>query len=415
MASNRTRPTPSLSPLACAGQTPGSNAGATGGDPSTKAPAGFHLGYRRWLDGLRGLAILAVFAYHFRLLRGGFLGVDLFFVLSGFLITGLLVGEWQQRASISLGRFYLRRVLRLLPALLLLLLLGWLATHLFRPAEEKAYRKAMLVTACYLSNWPDLHGVNLGSLGHTWSLSVEEQFYVLWPVLLYGMLRGGVGRLWVILSVCLGIVASASWRAFLYYQHPASDPGWMNNVYRLYMGLDTRADALLIGCLIGLLAAWDLLPKSRLFLLGMTVAALVSALLMITMMACSRHQHRQIYCGFFTVFALLVAVILVRLLLAPSRLGTLVLEFPPLVAIGRISYGLYLFHLPILLWIAPEGPEGKVSTMLLVGSFTFLMAGLSYVCVERPCLRLKDRLRAFQSGRRSRPSTNAGMPSRAAA
>src|SRR5579885_2477102 len=153
--------------------------------PDNDPPGGFHLGYRPWLDGLRGLAILAVFVYHLQLITGGFLGVDVFFVLSGFLITSLLLEEWQRRGTISFPRFYMRRALRLLPAFFAFLLACFVYIVIFRPDEVAAFRKEALVAACYVSNWPTLHQVPMPTLGHAWSLSLEEQFYFLWPLLLY--------------------------------------------------------------------------------------------------------------------------------------------------------------------------------------------------------------------------------------
>src|SRR5207237_8346905 len=135
--------------------------------------AGFHLGYRRWLDGLRGVAILLVLAFHFGFLPGGSLGVDVFFVLSGFLITTLLAEEWQRRGSISLKHFYLRRALRLLPAFVSLLVVWCLATVLLRSAAEAvARRQELLVAACYVAAWPALHMVGLPVLVPTGSVSV---------------------------------------------------------------------------------------------------------------------------------------------------------------------------------------------------------------------------------------------------
>jgi peptidoglycan/LPS O-acetylase OafA/YrhL len=351
-------------------------------------------GYRRWLDGLRGLAILAVLAYHLNLVSGGFLGVDIFLVLSGFLITTLLAEEWQRCGSISLKRFYLRRALRLFPALLTLLLACGVIT-LFRPADEApVLRKEIVVAACYVANWPALHHSAMPTLAHTWSLSLEEQFYVIWPLLLYGMLRWRLGRGWMLALVGVGIVTSASLRTVLYRQHPYPDPEWMANVYRLYMGSDTRADALLVGCLVGLLSAWDWLLKSRRFIFCMGVGALVSAVVLGYMLLHSRHGQHQLYCGLLTVVALMVGVILVRLLSAPSRLAAVVLESTVLVGIGRISYALYLFHLPIISWLGPQplGWSAPVAT-LLVTCLSFSAAVLSFYCVERPCLRLKQRLR----------------------
>jgi peptidoglycan/LPS O-acetylase OafA/YrhL len=362
--------------------------------PRTETPAAFHLGYRPWLDGLRGVAILAVLAYHLQFLPGGFLGVDVFFVLSGFLITTLLIEEWQRHGSISFKCFYCRRILRLWPALFTLLLVCGLWALLFLSADAAwAMGKEILVTVCYVTNWPSLHGVRMSILGHAWSLSVEEQFYLIWPVLLYGMLRLRPGRGWIIFSVGVGIVGSASLRAVLYRQHPFGDPEWQANVYRLYAGLDTRADSLLVGCLVGLLMAWHLLPRSRSFVCGSSVAALLSAAGLGYMFLHSVHAHHQLYYGLFTGVALMVAVILVRLVSAPSRLASLLLESRPLVGVGRISYALYLFHMPIICWLQPVGLGwGFPAETFLVVGLTFTAAVCSWYCIERPCLRLKERL-----------------------
>src|SRR5439155_18097163 len=120
------------------------------------------------LDGLRGVAILLVLAFHFGLMAGGSIGVDSFFVLSGFLITSLLVEEWQQRGSISLKHFYLRRALRLLPAFGALLLICLLSSLLLPSADAERRRREVLVAACYVANWPTLHGTPMPILGHTW-------------------------------------------------------------------------------------------------------------------------------------------------------------------------------------------------------------------------------------------------------
>jgi len=358
------------------------------------APSHFHLGYRPWLDGLRGLAILAVLAFHLGLLPGGFLGVDLFFVLSGFLITSLLVEEWERHGSIRLGRFYLRRALRLLPALFTLVLCCYLYAVLFRPAEVAAYRKEMLVALCYVSNWPTLHHVAQPWLGHTWSLSLEEQFYLIWPLLLYGMLRLGLSRSWIVPLVCAGIVASAAFRAgWFAWHHHDSDRGAL--VARLYFGLDSRADALLSGCLVALLAAWNLLPRSRRALFVIGAGSLTSALVLSLMFLRSGFDHSQFYYVYFALVALMMALILVRLLLGQPRIVAAVLGARPLVAIGRLSYGLYLVHIPIIAWLFGHelGWDHPVRTVLAV-VLIFLAALLSYYVVERPFLRLKDRFSA---------------------
>ena len=320
----------------------------------TNAPS-FRLGYRRWLDGLRGVAILMVLAFHLGLLPGGSLGVDVFFVLSGFLITTLLVEEWERRGAIRLRSFYLRRALRLLPAFIVLLFICGLSSFLLPTAKEAAVRqREVMVAACYVANWPGLHHTGMPLLGHTWSLSVEEQFYLVWPAILCLMLRLKLPRRRILLLVIAGILLSASLRMVLYRLHRVPGPENWANVSRLYMGSDTRADALLVGCLVGLSAAWGLLPKSRDFALRFRIVALVSAAGLGYMSWASALDHSQYYHGLFTLVALMVAAILVRQLTAPGRANSL-LESAPLVGIGRISYALYLFHMPILSWLKPMG------------------------------------------------------------
>jgi len=354
----------------------------------------FHLGYRPWLDGLRGCAILLVLAFHLQFIPGGSFGVDVFFVLSGFLITSLLVEEWQRRGSISLPRFYLRRGLRLLPAFVTLLLVGFFYTLLFQPeAEAAAYRKEMVVAACYVMNWPTLHHIPVSVLGHTWSLSVEEQFYLIWPLLLSVMLRVRLSPRTISLVVLAGIIGSASLRAGLFSMRPPSGPERETLVMRLYTGLDTRADSLLIGCLVGLLATWQLLPRTRFFQVAITAAALVSVVGLGYIFSHASLDHHQYYYGGYTVIALMVAVIIVRLLIAPSRFASWILESRVLVGVGRISYGLYLFHAPLIYWfgLTRMGWAAPGNT-LLAASLSLTAALISFYLIERPCLRMKLRL-----------------------
>jgi peptidoglycan/LPS O-acetylase OafA/YrhL len=363
--------------------------------PFSNSPAaGFQLGYRRWLDGLRGVAILSVLAFHLRLLPGGSLGVDIFFVLSGFLITALLAEEWQRYGSISLKAFYLRRGLRLLPAFLtLLVILGASSVWMQSADEARALRAEVMVACGYIANWPALHGTGMPALGHTWSLSVEEQFYLLWPVILYGMVRLKLTRRQILMVICAGILVSASLRMTLYDLHRTAGPEKAAYLLRLYMGLDTRADSLLVGCLVGLLVSWDLLPRSRRFVNWANIASVVSVV-SLSYLAWKRClDHSQYYHGLFTAVALMVGVIIVRMVSSPSRVGSLLLESTVLVSIGRISYGLYLYHLPITYWLDPAGLgwQHPAMTLLVVG-LTFAAALLSFYCIEGPCLRLKDRL-----------------------
>ncbi len=354
----------------------------------------FRLGYRRWLDGLRGVAVLMVLAFHFRLLGGGWLGVDIFFVLSGFLITSLLLEEWQQRGTICLKRFYLRRALRLMPAFFTLLILCGIYALVFQSAEEAANtRREMAVAACYISNWPWLHNTNMPMLGHTWSLSVEEQFYLLWPLLLYGMLRCGVPRKRIIRVTWIGIITCVLYRLGLHFGHPPSGAERMVYTLRIYMGLDTRADALLVGCFAGMLVSWNLVPRSRRFITGMSIASVIYVAVIWRFSTTRSLDHVSFYYGLFTVVALMVATVIIRLMAAPAGLASTILESKPLVGIGRISYGLYLFHVPIIYWVSPSGLGWQYpGSTLLVAALTLAAAVLSFFCVERPFLRLKRRL-----------------------
>jgi peptidoglycan/LPS O-acetylase OafA/YrhL len=184
---------------------------------------------------------------------------------------------------------------------------------------------------------------------------------------------------------------------------------------RLYCGLDTRADALLSGCLVALLAAWGLLPQSSRALAVTGAAALTSAAALAYMIVRSTLEHVQFYYGYFTLVALMMATILVRLLSGRSRVASAVLGFAPLAAVGRISYALYLFHIPVILWLFPDrlGWQHPGRTLFATG-LTFLAAVTSYYCVERPFLRLKDRLRAPSPAAPVDPATGA-TPPRAAA
>lgn len=373
-------------------------------EPECQRAEAFHLGYRRWVDGLRGVAILLVLAFHLGLLPGGFLGVDLFFVLSGFLITSLLMEEWQSAGSIRLKEFYLRRALRLLPAFGLLLVLC-VFSILWQPCagEKWARFRETAVATCYLSNWPMLHQTPMPILGHTWSLSVEEQFYLLWPTLLYGMLRLKLSRGRILLLVCCGIVMSALLRVGLFHWHQSNGVDRATVIFRLYRGLDTRADALLAGCFLGLLVAWNLLPKSRRFIGWTGALSLLSLAYLGYLVSFRRPEESQYYHGHFTVVAIAATIILARLLSAPAYLASRLLESVLLVGTGRISYSLYLFHMPILHALLPAGlylgaavgPRwGYAVIALLVVGLSFLAAMLSYYLIERPCLRLKDRLRS---------------------
>jgi peptidoglycan/LPS O-acetylase OafA/YrhL len=358
------------------------------------APTTFHLGYRRWLDGLRGWAILLVLAFHMGLLSGGSLGVDVFFVLSGFLITTLLAEEWQRRGSISLPRFYLRRALRLWPAFFSLLLLYGVYSWLFVAAEEaQEHYREIVVAGLYFANWPTLHQTGFAALAHTWSLSLEEQFYLLWPPLLLLLFKLRLTQRQILALVCVGILASVAVRITLYHLHRTPGPDKDANIMRMYMGLDTRADSLLVGCGVGLLAAWNRLPASGCAIRWTGGAATASAALLAYLAAFSAETRTLYFHGLLTVVAMLVGVIIIRLLIAPSAIGRLLLDSPPLVGIGRISYGLYLYHVVVMYGLRLAGIQrDEPIAMVAMPLLSLAAAVVSYFGIERPFLHLKDRL-----------------------
>src|SRR5271163_2488842 len=236
--------------------------GSVPGDPGR--PVRFS--YVPALDGLRAVAVLGVMLYHggAPLASGGFLGVNIFFVLSGFLITSLLLGEWAKRVSIRLGQFWARRARRLLPALLVMLIGVAIYAKVFAtPGEFADLRLDSLSTLFYVANW---HFIASGGnyfnltaqpspLAHMWSLSIEEQFYIVWPPVALLLLHLGrrlrpSRRLWPLLATAVvGAVASAV-DMRLSYQHGAS-------IMRLYEGTDTRCQDILVGATLAIgMALW---------------------------------------------------------------------------------------------------------------------------------------------------------------
>jgi peptidoglycan/LPS O-acetylase OafA/YrhL len=347
--------------------------------------APFRLGYRPALDGVRGAAILSVLAVHTRhifgwpLLQGGNIGVDIFFVLSGFLITTLLVEEWDHAGTISLKNFYWRRALRLVPALLLLLaVLYYFADILLLPTEAADTRRAVPVTFAYASDLAmAFFNLRLGALQHTWSLAIEEHFYLLWPLLLFAALKLGISRKRLVIVTLLLAAASALHRATL--QQLGALP------VRTYYGIDTRADALLIGCATGMCVSWGLI-RARSWRSLLAPALLFVMVCLVATDYASPFMHF----GGFAVLAFATAVLLINLILSPSNHLSALLECGPLVWLGRISYGVYLWHYPVF----------KATSFLRVGwplklcvalAATLIVSSLSYYVLERPALSLKRR------------------------
>lgn len=355
------------------------------------------LGYRPWLDGLRGIAISTVFIHHLQhflyqdgpmfgrlLLPFGLLGVDIFFVLSGFLITTLLLEEHRKTGVISFKNFYIRRALRLLPALLFFLVSMTVFSRLFLPpSEANSILRLSVIALLYCTNWAFAFGAASDWLGHLWSLAVEEQFYLIWPLVLSLLLRSRLSkRSLVFLSSAVAVIVCIH-RTLLV--SPDVIP------MRIYAGSDTRADSLLIGCAVAMLATWRMIPATRTAQFVLRIAGALSVFVITAYLAnLFGIPGRSLYTIGFSVFAIAVGVVILRVMLAPGKLYISLLERPTLVWIGKLSYSLYLWHffaIGITLWI----PVPNAARVLLSIPIAFGIAACSFYFVERPFLRLKSR------------------------
>lgn len=353
------------------------------GEQQTRLP------YLPVLDSLRALAIIPVLLYHTGMnwLPGGFLGVEVFFVISGYLITSLLLAEWQQHKGINLPAFWLRRARRLLPGLFLLLVTTLATAVLFLPDEIARLRGDAFAAAGYVSNWYlILHQVSYfetvgrpSLLQHLWSLAVEEQFYLLWPLLLALVLRRG--RVLTVLAIALlGAAASIALMWILY--HPGADPS------RVYYGTDTRAAGLLIGA--ALACVW--MPGQVQSSTGPTdgVFADVIALLALGELAwCFRFLNpyqSTLYHGGFGLVSYVTAMLIAALVHPYARLAPYLLKRRVLCWIGQRSYSLYLWHWPVFMVTRPrlDLPLDGLPLLVLRLAMTLVISELSYRCVEMP-------------------------------
>ena len=349
------------------------------------------LRYMPALDGLRAIAIVAVMVYHASpsLMPGGFAGVELFFVLSGFLITGLLLKEQQCHGGIHLGYFYARRLLRLLPALLLLLTVVTTFAYCVLPGGfgSRTLTDSLLALG-YCVNWArafDLRGPSL--LGHTWSLSIEEQFYLLWPITLILLVkRTGDSRS---LTRVLGLSAAVA----VIYRILMLIGG--ASAVRLYNGLDTRADGLLLGCALGAALSSGMIDLSR-----PSVRRVIQRATPWAMIGCCwaiwSLSWLQVgtYIWGLPLVSLCTAVLICSVLLTPDGRLSRVLTSRPLVWIGQLSYGLYLWHYPVYRIMGHMGAS-EFQCLTLGTVITVLAAALSWHLMEKPLLRLKKH---FQPG-----------------
>ena len=363
------------------------------------------------LDGVRALAVLAVLTFHEQLsaIPGGFLGVDVFFVLSGYLITDLLVAQWDRAGHLDMRDFWVRRARRLLPALAVMLVVVTAAAAIIEPAQLDTLRQALAAAVTYSSNWwqalqPRSYFAQFGPpppLQHLWSLAIEEQFYLVWPLILVVVLltcqsrriRAGIAWLGAALSALV---------MFLVYV-PGADPS------RVYYGTDTHASALLIGCALAL--AW---PLRRLRLLPREKAQVADAFgvagIAVLGWAIGHFSgdDSALYPGGLLLAALAAAGIVIAA--ASPGLVSWLLSWAPLRWIGLRSYAIYLWHWPVIALTAAvlgnqptSGWVWGLETAVAIG-----LAAASWRWIEEPILR-----NGFRATLRSCYRVVAGLPAAA--
>ena len=334
---------------------------------------------------MRAVAVVLVVLFHLRVpgFEAGYLGVDVFFVLSGFLITSLLIAEMQKHGGVSLLAFWSRRIRRLLPALALLLVVVALVTRLTATfTEMTSMRGDLLASTAYLANWRFIatssYFANTGiesPLQHTWSLAIEEQFYVLWPLALAGLMAVvHRARLIVAALGVVGVVGSAIAMAWLY----APDA-----VERAYMGTDARIFEPLVGALGAVLVVT---PQFREWLERHARAVLWAGVLVVLAgLVVIRPGEALYYYGGALAFSVATLLIVMPLWVGQGAVGR-ALSWGPVAWIGVVSYGIYLWHWPVILWLGVRDATGTRSVMLGVTAvvLTVAAAALSYYLVERP-------------------------------
>lgn len=377
------------------------------------------------LDGLRGIAVLAVIIYHadVSMLVGGFLGVDVFFVLSGFLITALLIDELTRTNTVDRARFYIRRIRRLMPALFLVLFFSVLVSGLFVLDAAYHVRRDLPWAITFVLNWSYLffeqsYFVNISRpplLQHLWSLSVEEQFYVVWPIMLIALYKVKIGnvtpRAKIFIASAALAIASTAWMIHLSVSNGFPIP---NDPSRVYFGTDTHAMGLLVGCAAAALWRSDrlnerLTPDRAAAMNGLGLLSLAGLAYFFVFVS---ELNEFLYRGGFLVLSLLTAVLVVIAahpgLKFGSRLGNPVLKW-----FGDRSYGIYLWHWPIFVlmrsgidiqWPDPIAFVVKIAIVLVISD-------LSYRFVELPIRKgaIGSRLTVWRAAGVPRPQARTLM------
>jgi peptidoglycan/LPS O-acetylase OafA/YrhL len=348
--------------------------------------------YMPGLDGLRAISVLAVIAYHLNLswAPGGFLGVGVFFVLSGYLITDQLMAHWQDTARLDLKDFWIRRFRRLMPGLFFMLGILSLYLFLYNRSMLSSLQGDFLSVVLYFNNWWLIfHQVSYfesfgppSPIGHLWSLAIEEQFYLLWPLILVLLLRFAPQRSKLVLFTIIGAAASVVAMALIY--NVGTDPS------RVYYGTDTRAFALLIGAALAMVwpsrSLKKQIPRNPRIILDL--AGAVGLLAIILIMWKTNEYNASLYLGGLASFSIITAVV-TAVLAHPASLTGRVMGCKPLRWIGVRSYSLYLWHFPVIILTSPAVDTGgpNVGRLVIQLIITTILAAASYKYIEEPIRR----------------------------
>ncbi|MBF2473084.1 acetyltransferase [Listeria welshimeri] len=341
------------------------------------------------IDGLRALAVIAVIAYHlnFSWAKGGFIGVDIFFVLSGYLITNILLTQWEKNQTLQLKQFWLRRFRRLIPAAYVMIVVVVIFSVLFHSEILKNLRGDAIASFFYVSNWWFIfHNVSYfdsfgmpSPLKNLWSLAIEEQFYLIWPVFLLVFLRW-VKNPKLLLKIVIGLgLLSAIWMTILYV--PGTDPS------RVYYGTDTRLFDLLSGCALAFVWPFNRLspniPKRS--KAALNIAGTISILFFFLITALVSEYQPFLYRGGL-LFVAIMGVVMIATIAHPASYLSKIFSFKPLRWIGTRSYGIYLWHYPIITLTTPVLEIGQPSIWrsILQVVATFIIAELSFRYIETP-------------------------------
>lgn len=347
--------------------------------------------YLPGLDGLRAIAVIGIIIYHLntKWLSGGFLGVDTFFVISGYLITSLLLSEYYRNNSINLVNFWLRRFKRLIPAMMFVVTVVLIYTLLFKPELIISIKHDAIAALFYVSNWwyiiQDVDYFNqfaVAPLKHLWSLAIEEQFYLFFPFILLGLLKFFKKRTTMIILLIISLLSLTAMITIHMYT---------GNNSRVYFGTDTRLQTLLLGCLLAFI--WPPFSFRKDISKGakasISAIGIVGMAVLIYLFVVVSDQDKWIYSGGFYAISFLTLFVIASVV-HPSSVLKKILSFKLFIYIGKRSYSLYLWHYPIIIFMNSYFVQGQIPWFVYICEviLMFVMAEVSYKFIETPIRKM---------------------------